>query len=378
MAQSHRPAAAIDESSARNAWSGALRWPSLQWAAAAAAYLLVSALFTGLYLRMTVGWTESQLLSYTWGTGGYPGHHLLFECRVLVPLVARVGSWLLPVDLSWVFRGIAGLSVLGALDGYRRYLVGFMERRLATFLALTLVYPMLWNFCLLNRIYFPFDLPALLLFILGLHFMRARRWTGYYAVLILGLLNHEAAALLIVVFWLASRDSMALRTRCRHLLLQVAALIAVKCATCLVVGWGASEFGDVCRPGTYLRVNAGVLGDMLAFRANAFRDWAKMIFAFGGLWLALPLVRRHVPRFLAAAVWSGVVYIFFVGCMAIIDEVRGYAVLVPIVLTPVVYVAAKALGGVRSAIPGPASAPPACTSTGSTARGPRGPRRSLW
>lgn len=352
MAQSRTPPVSISESSAHGARSRPHRWPSLESAAAAAAYVLVSALFTGIYFLTTQSWTESQFLSYASGTGGYPGHSPIFECRVLIPLVARLGSRLLPVDLSWIFWGIAGLSVLCALEAYRRYLARFLERRFATFLALSLVYPLLWNFCFLNRIYYPFDLPAVLLFILGLHFLHARRWVGYYAVLILGLLNHEAAVLLIVVFWLASRDSMAFRTRCRHMLLQVAALTAVKCGVCLWAGWGVGEFGGIFRLGTYIPVNAGVVRDMLAFRGNALRDWAKLLLAFGGLWLLLPFVRRKVPQFLAAAAWSGVAFVGLVGCTAIIDEVRSYGVLVPIVLTPVVYAVAGSFGGVKSTPPG--------------------------
>lgn len=312
---------------------------SFEALAVAAAYVVLSALFTVLYFARTAGWTEQQFLSYTLAAGEYPGYHLLFQDRVLVPLIARACSLVLPLSLSWIYRGIACLSVLGAVESYRRYLAGFVEDRAATALAPALLYPMVWNLCLLNRIYFPFDLPAILLFTLGLHLMATRRWAAYYVVLVLGLLNHEAAALLIVVFWLTARDSMAPRGRWKHLLSQAAVLVGVKCATGLLLGWGVGELGRIWRAGTYLRANALVLRDMATLQGNALRDWAKLVLAFGGAWIALPFVRRRLPAFLRAGVWAGVVYVCFIGVTAIIDEVRGYVVLVPVVLTAVIYAA---------------------------------------
>ena len=114
------------------------------------------------------------------------------------------------------------------------------------------------------------------------------------------------------------------------------------------MGRSLGEAGDVVKPGPYLLVNAGVLRNMLTLQGNAIKDWARCLFAFGGRWLALPFLRRQVPRFLAGAVWSGIAYIGLVGCTAIIDEVRGYGVLVPVVLTPAVYAIAKSFGGAKS------------------------------
>jgi hypothetical protein len=306
---------------------------SASWASA---YLVLSALFACLYFWRTDGWTGRQLASYTLGLGAYPGEHLLFEGRILIPLIARWCSRVLPVSLPWIYRGIAWLSVVGALESFRWYLAGFMESRHARLLASTLLYPMVWNLCIMNRIYFPFDLPAILLFILGLHFMHARRWAWYYSILIVSLLNHEAAALLVAVFWLTSGDSMPARARWVHSAFQIAIVVSVKGATCLAQGWGGDEFGGVWRAGTYASVNARTLWAMLTLQGEGLRDWAKLALAFGGLWMVLPLARRRAPPFLARALWSGVVYTGILGFTAIIDEVRGYGVLVPIVLAPVV------------------------------------------
>lgn len=315
----------------------------------AAAYVGVSVLFVAVYFHLISSWTEPQLFSYTWGVGWYPARAVIFESRVLVPLIARAMSCALPMTMEWTFRSIAFLSVLASLFAYRRYLDGFLKPSFSGPLALALIYPMCWNYFALNRVYWPFDLPVVLLAVLGLYFMRRRLWVAYYAVLVLGLLNHVSAALLVPVFWLAYRGRMDARTHTRHVLFQVATVLAIKYVTLKMAGWESGEAGTVFRMGTYLRVNAGVLADMLTLRGNALKDWGKLLLSFGGLWLALPFLRRRLPRFFTAGLWAGVLYVFPVGCTAIIDEVRSYGVLIPIVLTPVIYAVARAFGGARPA-----------------------------
>lgn len=300
----------------------------------AALYGALSILFTWGYFARTDVWMESDLLAYTVGGSGYPGHHTLFEGRVLVPLIARLCMRLGAHDVVFVYRAVAVLSVLLALETYRRYLSSFVEDRRTSALASAILYPMAWNLCLLNRIYFPFDLPAIPLFILGLHLLHARRWAGYYTVLAIGVLNHEAMALLVLVSWFSSRGSRDAATRW-HVLTQIMLVVGVKCGVWALLGWHAGTAASLWKARTYLAVNAGVLRDMVTLQGDALRDWAKLVLAFGGAWLALPLVLRRAPDFLRAAVWAGVAYTCFVGVTAIIDEVRSYGVLMPVVLTPV-------------------------------------------
>ncbi|MCK4511050.1 hypothetical protein KAW64_04885 [bacterium] len=311
-------------------------------------YAVVSLLFTAFYFQATLQWSGPDFSACVTGFGPYPLYHDRFQFRVLVPLVARGLSHVIPLDLAWIFKGLTGLSVLGSLLVYREYLSNFLERRFASVFAPVIVYPLLWNYCLLNRIYFPFDLPGVLFFLIGCHLVYQRNWRAYYPVLVLAILNYEGSSLLIFVFWVCLRGVMSGARLRRHIWSQVAILVAVRVALHLALdtdaqatSWFHGTFSY------YLPFNAAVLTDMMTLQGNALRDWAKLGLAFGGLWIALPFLLSRTPRFLKMCLYSGVVLVVAVAGMGTIDEVRVYGHLIPVVLTPVLYAVAANLGGVK-------------------------------
>jgi hypothetical protein len=91
--------------------------------------------------------------------------------------------------------------------------------------------------------------------------------------------------------------------------------------------------------------NRGVILDMLALRGNAIKDWAKLALAFGGLWWIVPWLIRGQPRFVRRCLLVALPAIAGAASRAILDEVRVYGELIPVVLTPVVYFVAEKLNG---------------------------------
>ena len=310
-------------------------------------YVVVSLLFTVFYFRSTIPWSGSDFSACITDFGPYPLYHDRFQFRVLAPLVARGLSHAIPLDPAWIFKGLTGLFVLGSLLAYREYLSNFIERRFASVFAPVIVYPMLWNYCLLNRIYFPFDVPGILLFIIGCHLIYRGNWSWYYFALVLATLNHEASCLLILIFWLWVRGTMRGARLHRHIWSQVAIAVAVKVVLRLALDGGLEEISWLHVIRGYLRFNAIVLVDMVTLQGSALKDWAKLGLAFGGLWMALPFLLRRMPRFLMMSLWSGVVLVVAMVCGGIVDEVRAYGQMIPVVLTPVLYCVATRLGGVR-------------------------------
>ena len=315
-----------------------------------ALYAVISLVFTAFYFQATYQWSGADFSACATDFGPYPLYHHRFQLRVLVPLVARGLSHVIPLDLAWIFKGLTGLSVLGCLLAYREYLSNFLERRFASVLAPVIVYPLLWNYCLLNRIYFPFDLPGVLLFLIGCHLVYRRNWRAYYPTLVLAALNHEASSLLIVVFWACLRGRMSGARLRRHIWSQVAVVVAVRVALHVALDADPQHAFSLhaMQLEQYVPFNAAVLTDMVTLQGEALRDWAKLGLAFGGLWMALPFLLRRTPRFLRMCVYSGVVLVVAMAGTAIIDEVRAYGQLIPIVLTPVIYWVGANLGGAKS------------------------------
>jgi hypothetical protein len=93
--------------------------------------------------------------------------------------------------------------------------------------------------------------------------------------------------------------------------------------------------------------NVGVISDMFLLRGNALKDWAKLGLSFGGVWMAIPWLYRRQPFFLKRSLLVVIPFVITSGLYGIIDEIRLYAELIPILLTPVICVLAAELGGTR-------------------------------
>lgn len=310
-------------------------------------YALVAVAFAAVYFRMTIPWSDAKLAEYTEMTHLRPGLLPIFRLRVLVPYLALAVERLTHIDYRLIYRGLAAVSVFGSLLAYRRYLICFMKPAHAGILALGIIYSLLWNLCLLNNLYFPFDLPSLFFFILGLDAIYRRRWRLFYAALILGLLNRETAGFLIVVFAFSLYREMPLRRLVGHVVVQ--ALIA------LGLKMGISAALDVrvdWLESSHIAHNAGVIRDMITLRGNALKDWAKLVLAFGGLWLVLPIVWKRQPAFIRRSVLVMLPFIAAMLARAVVDEMRDYIELIPVVLTPVAYwVSLRVSGKSKTRIP---------------------------
>jgi len=262
--------------------------------------------------------------------------------RVLTPLLAARLACVARIDLKLIYQALAVLFTFGLLIAYQKYLANFLRPPFSCVFSVAILYPMIWNFCLLNNRYFPFDLPSLLFFVMGSHFIYRRNWVAYYPTLALATLNRETACFLLFVFLFCLYSKMPKRTMFWHLSAQALLWGGLKYSTYVMLG-GDSE------PLTRLRLdfNIAVVSDMLRVRGNALKDWAKLALSFGGVWLVLPWVFRRQPAFLRGSLLVVVPFVIVTGLTAVIDEVRGYPELIPVLLAPITYAVAAELGGAR-------------------------------
>jgi hypothetical protein len=195
----------------------------------------------------------------------------------------------------------------------------------------------------LNSLYYPFDGPSVLFFVMGCHFICRRNWLAYYPTFALAVLNRETSVFLIFVFAVTSYGYVARRPLLWHLIAQVVIWVGL---TGLI--FAAISGSPALLTKNHLGVNLAVFRDMVAMRGNFLKDWPKLLLACGGTWLVLPWIFRRQPAHLKRAL---LVIIPFVGVAlfkAQIDELRQYGELIPVVFTPLVYSIALELGGARS------------------------------
>jgi len=303
-------------------------------------YLLVSMMFCGIYYQTTYSWSAENFLGYADSHHEPPFGSAIFKYRVLMPLLGRGLASVTGADLRLVYCGLAFLSVFCLLIAYRGYLSNFLRPEFATVMSVGIVYPMLWNFCLLNNIYLPFDLPAVLFFILGCHYIYQRKWHIYYPVFVLAVLNRDTSGFLVFVLLFCLFREMKSGRLLRHLIAHVFIYVGLKYLLYSVLGPDPRVF-STCR----LTSNVKVVSDILAFSGNGPKDLAKLVLVFGGTWLAIPWLYRTQPRFLKRCILTMIPFLVVISFMGVIDESRCYAEMIPVILTPVIYAVAHELGG---------------------------------
>ena len=303
-------------------------------------YLLVSLMFTGLYHQMTTEWTGEEYAAFISMSNNHGFSTALFPFRVLIPLLGRLAAYLVPLGWAWIFRGFTAIFTFLALVVYRRYLSNFMRADFASVFSLALIYPMIWNLGLLNRLFFPFDVPSVMFFILGCDLIYRRSWRAYYIVLALATLNRETSFMLIAVFLLVMWGDLGKRALAKHLMAQVFLWIVVKGLIYAAVGPDQRVFSPV-----RLQVNYQCLRDIALLRNNGPKDLVKFALCCGGVYWFIPLVLPGQPRFLKRSLIAVIPFIGVIAVMGILDEIRSFLEMIPLVLTPLVYRVAAGLGG---------------------------------
>jgi hypothetical protein len=312
------------------------------WIFAGACYASVALLFTALYFRLTAPWSAADFAKYVGPPSQWPVEETTFRFRLLMPLVGRALTLATGINPEWIFKGLTFASVLLLLFFYRRYLTNFVAPKPAAVLAPALVYPLAWNFCLLNSLYFPFDMPSVLFFVMGCHFAYRRNWLAHYPTLVLAILNRETSVFLILIFALTVYGTMTPRRWLAHLVAQAIIWGGIKAIIFFAISGNPAVLTK-----SHLGYNLSVLGDMVRMRGNFLKDWGKLILAFGGAWLIVPWIFRRQPTYIKRTLLVIAPFIILSLLKGVIDEMRIYGELIPIVATPIVYWVAEGLGGTR-------------------------------
>jgi hypothetical protein len=242
-------------------------------------YMLVSVLFCGLYFRMTDEWSIADFKAFAYWSGDYPGEVPIFRYRVLTALLSRGIAHLPGVSLDLAFQCLAVVFVFGLIVVYRLYLSNLLSPALAAVFSLGIVYPMLWNLCLLNRLYYPFDIPSLFFFTLGCHCIYRRHWPVYYVVLILATLNRETSCFLVFAFLFCLVGKMPARNFLWHLLGQGVMWTGINSLMYLSLGADPRVFRLF-----HLSCNVRAVSNITSLSGSGPKDLAKVALAFGGVW----------------------------------------------------------------------------------------------
>jgi len=168
-----------------------------------AVYAVVAALFTWAYWIRSGYAPHASPEELTAFTATTP-----FQYRVLVPAFVH-GIEVLAhnrIPLNRIYLPLTWVSAIVLVLVFRSYLRLFTSSRAAAPAALAIFWPLLFNYSLLPiQFFYPYDLPAIIFFMLGMITMLRRQWAWYYLIFVLATFNRETSCFLAVamlfLFW---------------------------------------------------------------------------------------------------------------------------------------------------------------------------------
>jgi hypothetical protein len=249
-----------------------------------------------------------------------------YQYRVLVPWLVRGVTELhliRPESQVALFMALQVVALFLLAIVVRRYLSMFITDQVLTSVAALSVYAIL-PFNYFNLPYYPYDVPSVVFFTLGLILIHDEKWSWFLPLFALATLNRETSIFLAVATAFAWFDRYSWRKLALLIASQGAIWIAIKAALWLLyaqnrwMGYGLYEY--------QLKVNIATLLTFPVKGIIALATW-------GCLWLAVVVwYPRLTDGFLKRNLWTVPVFIagmFFAG---FVIELRIYGEVLPIIL----------------------------------------------
>ena len=303
----------------------------LKWYALILIYVLCALLFTQLYLTHTSqygGATPEQLTRFT--------AERPYQYRILIPALVRVLEWLIDVELVTVYFALTFLNTLALLFCFRYYLRHFLSESAASLGALAILYPMLWNFTAFCtwKIFYPSDVPAILLFVLGLTALADRRWVLFYIVFVLASFNRETSCFLSFACLFALISRQTIRPLLIHLAAQVLIWVAIKLTL-----QAAFSGNDGSQVDLMWHRNLEILSSIVQLQVN--ESLFAALSTCGFIWVLIPLGGSALPVFLKRVLLTVIPFYALLLVVGNLDELRVYNELIPVLTAPAVFSVSK-------------------------------------
>jgi len=254
------------------------------------------------------------------------------QFRILVPYIFKaiqsVVFLIKPIpDKALFFIITIGLCYMVLFSFFVLLGQYFKSRAMNCWLAAIIIYPMIWNYVIMNGQFFYMDFSILLIIILGFYCIVSEKYNWLLLVFFLGVLNHPSVGYLIIAFLLYNYNKLF---RIRTILYTI---------VMAVMYVGIYKLMDYTFPGTSgyfvifnLPRNLGLLHE-LPFHI-ILRD---LVFNFGGLHIfaLIFLLSGTWKRYRGPLLYINLVIIPYVLSVLInfsIEEIRNYITIIPFVL----------------------------------------------
>ena len=149
----------------------------------------------------------------------------VFQTRLLITEIANLivqyssfldfcFSWILPYPMSYeVILQMINVLFLSLLLFILPFLMKSLDININKFLTLLTIIPISWNYIFINGyidgagLYYPYDIPSLTFFAIGILLFLKNRWLIFYPVFIFACLNRESACFISLAGFVIMADT---------------------------------------------------------------------------------------------------------------------------------------------------------------------------
>jgi len=156
--------------------------------------VLVSLIFTKYYFLLT---NEYYPPAYTYKIAEFEANKV-FQKRFLIPVTASFLSQVISLSFDQSLKLITVICTFGLLYYFKKTLETLTKSLASHYLCLLLLFPVGWNYMLLNSIYHAYDIPSLFFFCACLYLFLNKKYILFYIIFAIATLNRESTCFITV------------------------------------------------------------------------------------------------------------------------------------------------------------------------------------
>ncbi len=255
-----------------------------------------------------------------------------YQFRLLLPMFFKLFGPIYKLYGKYLYSAYNMVVVFATVVVYYKLLAGryFSDKKLLLWYAPVILYPMLWNYVILNQSFQYYDFTSILIFTIGLYYIVNEKLVKFLILFIIGLLNKETTGYLIFAYLLYNYKN----------LFTPKVMISTASLAVLFIGWKLvlnyifnNNPGDSYEVGYYenIRIVKELFGNKVLLKNLALN--------FGGLYIAAILLFvtgawRKFPHKKLVYVNLAIIPFYVFGIyITYITEVRVYTELIPMITT---------------------------------------------
>lgn len=254
-----------------------------------------------------------------------------YQFRLLIPFLFVLFKPITFIAQQAIYGIYNSVILYLLLLAYHKLLsLYFTNKKLILFISPVILYPILWNYLLLNETFQYYDFTAILIFTLGVYFVVKEKFGMFMIILFMGLLNKESAAYLIFVYLLFNYKNIFTKKVILNAAYAALLIITVKLLLSYIFKNNPGDNVEVTYAGN-IEIISNFFSNRIYFRTVALNYGGLYVFAVllfaAGAWKKFP-DRRLVLLNLT------ILPFYILGMfVTYISEVRVYAELIPMITT---------------------------------------------